>query len=300
MHTTICFLNDKIIAMSGKARGRSSFVKSFEIFELAEGSVINGVITDSGRVREVLRAIKNEKNLYYKNNVTLIIDSSLIYVKHASFSPTSKAKMQILAENEFVGIDSQSKDMIFDYSVIKCSKQKKPASITCYAVEKTIVTGFLEVLDEEKIKPVCIDISYNCIEKFISGVSELNNKTFLIATVEKNNMLVMLFVNGVFYYSTRARLLNDYGTEEYYQEIATNISSINQFNKSQRNGHEIKSVFLCGMSEIDSMHCTQYIKDIGLENSSTIPFKSVFDYSSDIHSVNSTELLFNAGSLIRK
>lgn len=300
MHTTICFLNDRIIAMSGKIKGRRSYIQDFEIYDLPEGSVINGVITNSFNVRDVLNKIIQNKKLCNKNSISVIIDSSLIYVKHASFSLTTRSKMEILSENEFVGIDSQNTDMIFDYSVIKPAKAKKFPSITCYAVEKSLVKGFTEIFDELKLSVKRIDISYSCIEKLVSTISVLSDKTFVIASVDKNNILLMLFVDGVFYYSTRARLLNEYATEEFYQEIATNLSSINQFNKSQRNGHEIERVYLCGMSDIDNMHCTAYIKDIGLDNTSTSVFRSALDYSAKIRSVNATDLLFNVGSLIRK
>ena len=110
----------------------------------------------------------------------------------------------------------------------------------------------------------------------------------------------MLFVDGQFYYSTRARLLSDYGTDAFYLEIATNLSSINQFNKAQRKGHEIEKVFLCGISDIENMNCTSFIKDIGLTNESTKIFEINIKYSKNIRSVNTNDLIYNIGSLIRK
>ena len=37
METTICFLNDKIIALSGKATNKNVFVNAYKIYELSEG-----------------------------------------------------------------------------------------------------------------------------------------------------------------------------------------------------------------------------------------------------------------------
>ena len=299
MQTTICFLNDKIIAMSGEMKGNKICVSDYKIYELKEGSIINGVITNNFAVKATLEAIKSKPSLYNKGRVSVIIDSSLIFIKHANFSLTSRAKMEILAENEFSGLENQGQELIYDYSIIKPS-WAKTASISCYAVEKSLVNSFSEIFEEVKIPIKRIDISYNCIEKFTSIVKSLGNSTYVIANVDKNNMMLMLFVDGQFYYSTRARLLSDYGTDAFYLEIATNLSSINQFNKAQRKGHEIEKVFLCGISDIENMNCTSFIKDIGLTNESTKIFEINIKYSKNIRSVNTNDLIYNIGSLIRK
>ncbi len=299
METTICFLNDKIIALSGKATNKNVFVNAYKIFELSEGSIINGVITDAYSIKDVLKSIKSDKRLFFKGKIHVIIDSSLIYIKPASFPLSSTSKMNVFVEGEFVGIDKSNTEYLFDYSIIKWGAKKAP-TITCYAVERSLLKAFMELFEEEKIQISSINISTNCISKITSKLTGLDNKTYVIANIDKNNISLLLYVNNSFYYSTRARLLNDYATEGFYQEIASNISSINQFNKSQRNGFEIQNVYLCGMSDVENMSCTGFINDLGIENSSTILFNSFINYSNKIKSFNVTDLLINIGCLIRK
>ena len=257
METTICFLNDKILVLSGKLKGKNIFVNSYKIFELSEGSIINGIITNSYEIKEVLQKIKLDKSLYFKNNVSIVLDSSLIYIKKGNFPITSKSKMEIFVENEFVGLESNTNELIFDYSVI--SKSKNKSNILCYAVEKNMIKNFIEIFTEEKISISSIDISTNSLSKFLMNIKFLEKKTYVIANIDRNNISLMLFVNNSFYYLTRARLLSDYGTEDFYQEISTNISSLIQFNKSQRNGFSIESVYSFGITAVENMSYIKYI-----------------------------------------
>lgn len=301
METTICFLNDKILALSGKFNGKNVYVNSCKVFELSEGSIINGVIINNYDIKEVLRKIKSDKTLFFKNKVSIILDSSLIYIKAGNFPVSSKAKMDIFAENEFVGFDSKNTEMIFDYSIIKKSNSKtESTSIVCYAVEKAMVKSFIDIFQEEGIAVSSIDISINCISKFIYNLKFLEKKTYVISNIDKNNITLILFVNNNFYYMTRARLFNDYGTEDFFQEISTNLSSLVQFNKSQRNGFDIESVYICGMTSFENMSCTKYISDLGIENGKNSIFDSAINFSKKIKSFSTTDFIYNLGSLIGK
>ncbi len=295
METTICFQNDKILVLSGKYNGKQLSVRGFRIFELSEGSIINGVITDSFSIRQVLSKIKSDKTLFCKD-VRVIIDSSLIYIKQAVFPLVSDSKMNIFVENEFVGFDSKNSEMIFDYSVLSHENGKK-VSVACFAMEKSLAKSFIDIFAEEGIKLSAIDVSTNCVIKYTVGIPMLKGKTYVIASVDNNSISLMLFVNNKYYYSTRARILSDADTEDFFQEISSQVSSIVQFNKSQRNGFQIEEIFLFGLTDRQSAHCGRYISDLGIQNSPTLVFGSVVNSRREL---NPSDYIYNIGSLLRK
>ncbi len=302
METTICFLNDRIIAMSGTLTKNHVHVQNFKVFELSEGSIINGVITNSSSVKSVLKQIKDDASIFSKS-ISLIINSSLVYIKQATIPNASKSQIITFVKNEFIGIDSNNTEMLFDYSLIKDEKHKEKtnsSSIVCYAVEKNMIKGIIELFEEEEITLSSINVSTNCLIKLASAVPSLENKTYAIANVDKNNITLVLFVNNKYYYSTRARLIHDFETEEFFQEISTQLSALNQFNKSQKNGGDISEVFLCGLSQEQSELCSQYISDLGIKNSSTDIFSSVATCLNYRLEMNASDFIFNIGAFFRK
>jgi len=300
METTICFLNDKILVLSGMSKGNNVYINCYKTFELSEGSIINGVITNNYSIKEVLNKIKADKELYFKK-VRIVIDSSLIYIKKAVAPKISQSKLNIFVENEFVGLDKKNNELIFDYSIINTNNQtKRNINVVCYATEKSLVKSFIDIFAEEKINILSIDISTNCIIKFASCIKSLAKKTYVIANVDRNNISLILFVDNSYYYSTRARLLSDIGTEDFYQEISSQISSIVQFNKSQRNGFDIEEAYICGLTDIENSICSRYISDLKIRNSSTIIFNSIITYSKKMQSMSATDYVYNIGTLLGK
>lgn len=300
METTICFLNDKILVTLSKVNGKRICIMNYKMFELNEGSIINGVITNSYSIKEALKEIKSNRKLYRKN-VSIIIDSSLIFTKKAVSPRLSVKKMEIFVENEFVGLDSNNSEMMFDYSIInKKGKKNKITDVICYAAEKSLVKSFLDIFSEVKMPIAFIDISTNCIVKYTREIESLEDKTYVIANVDGNNISLILFVDNMYYYSTRSRLLSDEGTEDYYQEISSQVSSIVQFNKSQRNGYEIEDVYIFGLTEEESSFCNRYISDLGVSNSYTNIFDRIIKIRKKLDSFNSKQYLYNIGSLFRK
>jgi len=300
METTICFLNDKIIALSGKLKGKHIYINNYRVFDLSEGSIINGVITNNYSIKEVLRKIKFDKTLYFKN-VNIVLDSNSIYIKKAIAPNVSKTRITTFVENEFVGFDSKNSEMVFDYSIINPHNDgRKSIDVVCYAIEKSLIKSFIDIFAEEKIKINGIDVSSNCVMKYASKIKKLDKKTYVIANVDRSNIALMLFVDNSYYYSTRARLLADVGTEDYFQEISSHISSIIQFNKSQRNGFNIEDVYICGLNNEENSFCTRYISDLGVSNSSTYILNSIVHYNKMFKSINPPDFIYNLGCLIRK
>ena len=110
----------------------------------------------------------------------------------------------------------------------------------------------------------------------------------IITNIDGNNISLYLFVNNIYYYSTRARLLSEIDNEDYYQEISSHISSIIQFNKSQRNGYEITELIMCGLTEEQNSFCNRYLSDLGIVNSFSSAFNSMVSFKKKLQPIDAS------------
>ncbi len=295
--TTICFQNDKIILLFGKHSGKSIFVSSVKVAELSEGSVINGVVTDRTAVSQALIELSRQASPRIKR-AALILDSSLVYSRQAVIPLTSKKRTDIIVANEFSEHELRDKELVFDYSFIGRQEGEKSISVLCYAVEKSFVGSFIELFKEAGIGLSSIDISTNCIVKYMRMMRVLNEKSYIVSVVDKNAISLYLFTGNVYYYSVKGRLLSEKGTLDFYQEISSQISSIIQFNKSQRNGFEISDVFLCGLESSYAAECAAFISDLGINTAPVFIFNNIIERKKGSSSVSASDYLYNIGGLI--
>lgn len=299
LETTLCFLNDKISVLKGTQKSKGIFVKAYDSFKLREGSVINGVITDSYNVSDVLSEIKNDRKLFGKN-VSVIIDSSLIHTKLAVVPLMNEEKLIGAVKNEFSGIETLGDDYFFDYTVISPKNAENNGTILCYAIQKNMIKNYIELFGGLKIKLKSIDTALNCVIKYTRSIRELTNKSYIILNVNSSNISSFLFVNGRYYYSSRARLLNEFGTEEYFSELVSHISSIIQFNKSQRNGSEVNEIYISGLDERQISILNGILNELNLTLLSLNIFKSNIITGRNIRMTNTGEYIYNIGALTER
>ncbi|MDR1082798.1 MAG: hypothetical protein LBL27_02895, partial [Coriobacteriales bacterium] len=114
---------------------------------------------------------------------------------------------------------------------------------------------------------------------------------------------ITLFEQGVYRISQKYRLLNPPGSEELRREVASNISSMVQFQKSQHRDISIDAIHVLGMTS-DQM--PEFIKETGfletpisalsLNEQIKLTGRANFDQASFV----SSKYLYNIGTMIRK
>lgn len=299
MKTSICFLNDKILVLKGAVSNKTVKVVGYDTFRLREGSVINGVITDTSNIREVLNVIKSDKNLFSKD-VSVILDSNLIHTKIASAPLVNQNKLLIAAKNEFANMENPDNDFAFDYSVISPKNKDNNCTILCYAVQKSMIKSYLELFSDIKVKLECIDASVNSIINYTLSIDTLKNKSYILMYLNQNNLSSYMFIKNKFYYSTRARLINEIKSTAYISEIVSQISTMLQFNKSQKNGEDINEVYISGLTNDTYIRMEPLIKDLGISVFPATQFKSNLKIKRNLDFYNSDEFIYNIGCLLGK
>lgn len=250
MATSIYISNERIDIVQGSVKLKKIIVKNVIDIPITEGAIINGVITDEFEITEKLKEAF-EKNPKLDKNILLTVDSGSIYTKKLTVPALSVRKLKGIIKENFSEIEGYE-NLLYDFATLDMGDKKDGALVLACAVERELIENYYDIFKKLNIKIKKINISHACAISLISMVGTLLNNTFVISILDKNNMSNLLFVNGIYSYSNRIRLVEQRGSAACYQEISNNLSSLIQFNKSEKNGTDIESFYFCGANENES------------------------------------------------
>lgn len=247
MQTIVFFSNVGIQVLQGVIKSGQLKIQNFRTLPLEEGVLINGVITNEESLRNTITIALEENHNLFKN-MNLIIDSSLIMTKNIEVPKLSPKALSALALSEFEDTAGNYEDLIVDYSSIPGPNGQN--MFGC-AVEKRVLEPYVALFESLKIKINSIDIGLNAIIKYVSKTRDYNGMTFALNIVDGNNLLSLLFENGLYIFSNRSRLMADRGTDAFASELSTRLSSLIQFNKSEKSEHTLVMSLYAGLDEFE-------------------------------------------------
>lgn len=247
MATSIYISNEKIDIVQGSVKSKKIKINNVIDIPITEGAIINGVITDEFEITEKLKEAFDE-NPKLDKNILLTVDSGSIYVKKLTVPAISVRKLGKIIKENFSEIEGYE-DFLYDFATLDMGDKKDGVLVLACAVERELIENYYEIFKKLNIKIKKINISHACAISLISKVGTYLNDTFVISILDKNNMSNLLFVNGVYSYSNRTRLVEQRGSDSCASEISNILSSLIQFNKSEKNGTDIENFYFCGINE---------------------------------------------------
>lgn len=274
-------------------------IYDFKSIDLEEGSMINGVITDESMIKDSLQEIKDSG----LNEARLVIDSGQIIVKNVNVPIMSKKELMKVTKDELADIDGSYQDLLYDYSVLRSSydeEDKKGGEILCCAVERKLITSYIELLESCDIKIQTVDISVNALHKLTQELADLEDKTYIVSIIDGNNLSSFLFEKNHYTFSNRTRLFSERKTDAFVSEMVSNISQLIQFNKSKQSPYSISTAYFCGLDDGEEELVFKNVSEnlrIGAEEFPNSKIVYAVDNSSDflLH-----DYVFPVGCLIRK
>ena len=221
-------------------------IYEYKTYPLAEGSMINGVITDEFEIKNTLKQIYDEG---YKE-VCLVIDSGQILTKAVIVPKMNKKQLLQFVKDELSSVGENSEDLVYDYAYMgEVDDGSKAQQILCCAVERKLLASYIEIFKECGITIKAIDYAMNIISKIASELLASQEKSYLLSIIDGNNLISALFENQRFKLSYRSRVLAARESESFKSEILNNISNIYQFSKSGENSIPLERVYLCNLME---------------------------------------------------
>ncbi|MGX8851351.1 type IV pilus biogenesis protein PilM [Amedibacillus sp. YH-ame10] len=258
----VVYISTNSIQLIQGSSDKSDMIKIHNFLELPldEGTMINGVITDEAQILENLKTLKEQGVKHCR----IVIDSGQILVKNVDVPALKKSELTQVVKNELSNLEEGYEDLIYDYSVLRneyTEADKVGGEILCCAVERKLISSYLEVFENAGIKVDSIDISVNTLHKLTEELSDFEDKTFIVSVLDANNVSSYLFENNHYTFSNRSRMFSERGTPDFLTEMNSNISQLIQFNKSKRSPYPIEMAFFCGLEKSEEIALSKMVEE---------------------------------------
>ncbi|MCQ2465293.1 MAG: hypothetical protein MJ095_06900 [Oscillospiraceae bacterium] len=242
LKTSVYIANGAVHVVKASVSGRKINIKDIRNTIIDEACIINGTITDSELLKQnLMKASIDTKS------ISLVIDGSNVITKmlEVPLLKDDKKLLPLIADN-FQDIENRE-NMITDYMVLEQLNLSGGATVIATMVEKDFIAEYIELFQSLGVKIESIDIALACMIKYIMNISRLFEETFVYAVVDKHTVTFMLFVEGNYRFSRRVRLMADMNNkEELFDELVRTLLNLVQFNKSEKNDHDITDFYFGG------------------------------------------------------
>jgi hypothetical protein len=224
--------------------GRS--VKRFVTYPLPEGTMINGMITDSAFLTECLTAMRKENPALFTSS-SLIVDGSAILSRRLITPKLNRKRYLQLVRDDFSDATDDTGNLVCGYH--KLAAQDGQDAILGCAVDKGLVDAYMSAFKAAGIKLNSIHVGVEALVNMINSRAALKNASFVLTLIDGFTAVSMIFENGSNVFMSRARLYGD-TKEQIFQNVLDNLNGLINFNRSQKFS-EITQCYYLGVNEAD-------------------------------------------------
>lgn len=254
MQTTIYLGSETIQILQGDVKGGKLTIVKHLTIDMGPGAMINGVITNEDMILDALDRADEEGDIDFQNTM-LVINSSLIMNKNVAVPKMKPKELEELAHHEFEE-STNFEDLVVDYSSIK---GKQGTNLFAFAIEKEVLDSYSRLFETAGIKLKRIDTALNASINYVEASREYDTQTFAINILDGNNLMYALFENGVYTFSSQARIMANRNTEAFTIEMAGKLSSLLQFSKSQKSEYSLEKSYYAGLTPEEIKGLKEYL-----------------------------------------
>ena len=199
-------------------------------------------------------------------SVRIAIDSTEILYKVVEIPYMKPAEIQEVIRREFDNIDSQYEEQIYDYSVLEGrAAEGKNGRILCCAMGRPMLESYKTLFKNAGIPLKSCDMRLNCVLKALRLLPELQKGRFVLSFVEQEKMINYLIADGQFLFTNRMFLNSHADAEGAAAELMGNISTINQFYKSEKGDVFLERAYLHGVEAAVLQKCQPFAEGMKLQ-----------------------------------
>lgn len=244
MSVSVYISNNYINVVSGSKTKNSLTIKSCVKVPIQEGLIINGVIMNEDNLAAAVKNVWSD-NPELAKSVKLVVSSTSVLSKKLNVPAVGDKKLLDIIKDEYSEVENYQK-LIYDYRVLDPKAKDGGMIVMACAVEREFIEGYINLFDKCSIKLESITTAVSSLINAVSYFENFSHATYVITNLDGNNLSNTLFVNGEYNYSSRSRLLEEIGSEDSENELYRNLSSLIQFNKSQKTGFDITDIYFTG------------------------------------------------------
>ena len=240
---TIVYLSNRLVqVVEAKAKGKSVMIQNIWHGETPEGSLINGIITDDDAFSAWLKAFFL-KNRLPRKDIALVINSTQFSNKVLEFPKIKDSEIRKMVPREFS--ENRTENTLFTYFTLEESSKRR--KILATAVEKGFIYSYINFFRQAGIEVTAVDSAIGCMVRLFMNAPEIHKKTCLVHVLDGQEVVSMLFVRGVYFYSHKSRFFNQDATEEETaKELSAMTGRMQQFATAQQIKEPINTLYLCG------------------------------------------------------
>lgn len=249
METSLYIFNDRLAAVTGRFDGKRLRIKGFAEATLAEGSVINGVVTDEAGFANGIAALKLQLGAGAFKRARICTGSSQVFFKRSVVPKQPKKKLMSWISNEFSDVETADDQLLFDMVPLEnLGADKGEAALLC-AAKRSLISSYEELMRSLGVKLTGVDSIHVSMLKLIRLLPETRDKTFILLAFDGNILDATLYVRGQYRFYNRTRLFAARGTAESFAEVERTISAILQFHSTERSGEAVSGLYYTGASD---------------------------------------------------
>ncbi|MBR3575032.1 MAG: hypothetical protein IKN97_07680 [Lachnospiraceae bacterium] len=263
MSVSVFFSNKSIQVVVGSSKGKHIYIDKLIDAPMPENSILNGVVIgDSGEaITAKLKEIWAENKL--KGEVDLIINSPQLISNRVDMPVINKVNkateyLDKQASDEFGRFETPIKGWYL-IGMDTTNKQDKKQLVVTEVAERKFLETYIKIFADAGITLASVHDGVNLATQMLSTC--IGGSTAIYMIRDAQMLVTILYENGKYYYNTLKRLFQQPGTEEFAQEIRSNISGIKQFATSKHLTTTITDVYFAGMNPDEVGMLQNYLRD---------------------------------------
>jgi hypothetical protein len=233
----------------GDADAKSVTVRGFAELLLPSGGMINGIITDEEMMTRFFAQAVSDYALG-RESALLVINNNNIQAKRLEVPPVSEDMILEFIRREYSQYsESENDGNVYDYTALDSKGPSGGTEILAVGVARDLLEAYHRTLTDAGFNLKKIDIGLNCQIKLAGFMPQLQQGSIILVLIDSRSLALTLFENGGYVVSNRYRLTHTDGDPELIGEIGGNISSMIQFNKTQKDSAAITAAYIAGAAE---------------------------------------------------
>lgn len=250
MSLAIEIKNNEVILVDAKVTKNKIQVKSTHSFDFEESMINQQGIVDTNNFSLVLSQQLNEFRSKEKSCNVCINNNSIIY-REVLVPKVDEKRLPFLVRSEMMSVLHLTPDYLVDFVPLEEVVRDGHAMyrVLAVAILEVAIESYINTFKKSNLKINTIDTATNSIIKLVDifGLSKTENQ-FLVADVQKGQLKLYLFDEGVYVLARNTRLSLDENAFNV-EEIVESISKMNQFTFT-RNNKGINHIVYIGFDSI--------------------------------------------------
>ena len=243
METIMYLSNRGIQVVQGTYERQTLKINQCRVYPFDEGVIIDGTILNEDSVRHVLAQTKG----LGINKARLVLCTGKILKKIAILPKAREQEMRQLIIDELRDINDTQEAFLYDYSILRSKLEDQSGmEVLCVGVEREFLETYITLFNSVNIELQSVDVGTNAIIKLTNIIPELNEKSYIIMTIDGNDLTSYMFNQGHYVFSHKSRLLAEQGSQAFILELTNSLSQLIQFRRGGGKDEKIENVYLCG------------------------------------------------------